>query len=116
MLDKLINNPLWLWIIGVLKRNLLYWQQDRKGEMHRLCSYINGSVLALTNPPSTDGSCVTECQRHNAILNLLPRQEKISVADVIAVFNIFPTTTLRDINKPNKIGKLHQARNGAEAT
>ncbi|USS95723.1 DeoR family transcriptional regulator [Serratia symbiotica] len=59
---------------------------------------------------------MTECQRHNAILNLLPRQEQISVADVIAVFNISPTTTLRDINKPNEIGKLRQARNGAEAT
>ncbi|WP_050789100.1 DeoR family transcriptional regulator [Serratia symbiotica] len=59
---------------------------------------------------------MTECQRHNAILNRLPRQEQISVADVIAVFNISPTTTLRDINKPNEIGKLRQARNSAEAT
>ncbi|WP_339037424.1 DeoR family transcriptional regulator [Serratia symbiotica] len=92
MLDELIDNPSWLCMMSVIKRNLLYCQQDRKGEMHRLGSCINGG-LASTNPPSPDGACVTECQRHNAIINLLPRHGQISMADVIAVFNISPTTT-----------------------
>ncbi|NIG87729.1 hypothetical protein M5J15_16115 [Serratia symbiotica] len=44
MLDELIDNARWLWMMSVLKRNLLYWRQDRKGEMHRLGSCINGSA------------------------------------------------------------------------
>ena len=59
---------------------------------------------------------MTESQRHNAILDLLHRKGQISVADVIAAFDISPATARRDINKLNEIGKLRKVRNGAEAT
>lgn len=59
---------------------------------------------------------MTESQRHNAILDLLQRKGQISVADVIAAFDISPATARRDINKLNEIGKLRKVRNGAEAT
>lgn len=59
---------------------------------------------------------MTESQRHNAILELLQRKGQISVADVIASFEISPATARRDINKLNETGKLRKVRNGAEAT
>lgn len=59
---------------------------------------------------------MTESQRHNAILALLQRQGQVSVADVIAAFEISPATARRDINKLNDMGKLRKVRNGAEAT
>ncbi|WON76769.1 HTH-type transcriptional regulator UlaR [Serratia sp. UGAL515B_01] len=59
---------------------------------------------------------MTESQRHNAIIDLLQSKGQISVADVIAAFEVSPATARRDINKLNEIGKLRKVRNGAEAT
>ncbi|WP_127957307.1 HTH-type transcriptional regulator UlaR [Serratia microhaemolytica] len=58
---------------------------------------------------------MTESQRHNAILDLLQHKGQLSVADVIAAFDVSPATARRDINKLNQSGKLRKVRNGAEA-
>ena len=57
---------------------------------------------------------MTESQRHHAILELLHTQRQISVADLIAAFDISPATARRDINKLNDNGQLRKVRNGAE--
>lgn len=58
---------------------------------------------------------MTESQRHHALLALLQSRQQVSVAEVIAAFDISPATARRDINKLNESGLLRKVRNGAEA-
>ncbi|RLM25173.1 transcriptional regulator [Brenneria alni] len=58
---------------------------------------------------------MTESQRHNAIIDFLQRQRQLTVADLIAHFDVSPATARRDINKLDESGKLRKVRNGAEA-
>ena len=58
---------------------------------------------------------MSEQLRHSKILSYLETAGQITVEDLVAHFDISPSTARRDINKLSKEGQLHKVRGGAIA-